>query len=244
MKKSLYSALLLIGISLVPLCGFAGFDMNAVKDLYQPTQRSRLYSKDPAYTPNYRFGIKYTFMPYQDPDMHEAIDTNNPLLNPAYDSYNLIVIVNKFDRRDQWGRAQTMRVYKRNVKENDGLIYYWYVSTGMDGFGTNAGYFVPQSFSSRHWSSQYDAPMRSSVFFLGGKALHASIDSDSLKALGTPYSHGCVHVEDNRAEELFHLIGHSGYGSVDLIDQKTGKLKLENGRAIKVQATKTLIIVH
>lgn len=244
MKNSLYAVLLLIGISTVPVLSFAEFDMSAIKAMYQPTQRRDSYTKDPAYSPNYRFGIKYTFMGYQDPDMHEAIGTNNPLLNPNYNSYNLIVVVNKVDRGNQWGRGQTLRVYKRDVEENDGLLYYWSISTGMAGFETTRGYFLPTAFSSRHWSSIYDAPMRSSVFFNAGMALHASIDSDSLKALGEPYSHGCVHIEDNRAEELFHLIGHSGYGAVDKINQRTGKLVLVDGQPVKVKATKTLIIVH
>jgi hypothetical protein len=244
MTKLLYSSLLLVGSLLMPLCGFAGFDMGTVKALYQPTQPRKLYSEDPAADRNYQFGIKFTYRPYQDPDFQEAIYLNNPLFNSRYQSYNLIVIVNKLDRGDRWGRGQTMRVYKRNVEDNYGLIYYWDISTGIQGFKTNRGYFLPKSFSSRHWSSVYDAPMRSAVFFDGGKALHASIDSDSLKALGTPYSHGCVHIEDNRAEELFHLIGHSGYGLVDTIDQNTGNRILENGKPVKTQATKTLIIIH
>ncbi|MGZ3803865.1 MAG: L,D-transpeptidase [Pseudobdellovibrionaceae bacterium] len=244
MKKALYSVLFLIGISLAPLLGHAVVDSNLVRALYQPTPRVKLYSQDEAYSPNYKFGIKYTFMPYQDPDMQEALGTNNPLLDSRYKSYNLIVIVNKTDRGDRWGRGQTMRVYQRNVKENEGLIYYWYISTGIAGYRTQSGYFLPQSFSSRHWSTEFDAPMRSTVFFYKGEGLHASIDSDALKALGTVYSHGCVHIEDNRAQELFHRVGHSGYGTVDLIDEKTGKIKLENDQPVKVQAYKTLIIIH
>ena len=51
-------------------------------------------------------------------------------------------------------------------------------------------------------------------------------------------SHGCVHEEDYRAEEMFHLVGQSGYGLVDQISERTGR---PTGR--QVSGYKTLIIV-
>lgn len=77
------------------------------------------------------------------------------------------------------------------------------------------------------------------VFFQDGMALHSWLNPESLAELERkPSSHGCVHVEECRAEELFHLVGHSGFGSVDVINRmmwrKTGN---------KVLSYKTLIIV-
>ena len=197
----------------------------------QPTAR---YEADVGAKPNYRFGVTKAFSPYEDPDRAEAEGLANPLENPDFDSYNLIVIVNK--RNDPfWGKAQTLRVYKRDV----GLLYYWLISSGAKGWETSSGYFRPQHFSSRHWSSKYDAPMLWAVFFNGGMALHSSLDRLSLREMGqAAASHGCVHVEDYRAEELFHLVGQSGFGPVDVIGRGSGRKT-----GAKAQSYKTLIIV-
>lgn len=192
------------------------------------------YEMDIDHNPDYVFGVTKAFKPYQDPDRKEAEDLPNPLDNPDFRSYKLIVIVNKRDD-PFWGRGQTMRVYQRG---QPGLHYYWLISTGRKGFDTPAGYYRPQAFSSRHYSSKYDAPMQWAVFFNRGMALHSSLDRQAMKEMGhEAASHGCVHVEDYRAQELFHLVGHSGYGSVDVIGgngRKTGKT---------VASYKTLIIV-
>ena len=196
----------------------------------QPTPR---YESDTSANPDYHFGVTKAFSPYKDPDRSEAEGLANPLNNPDFNSYNLIVIVNKKDD-PYWGHGQTLRVYKRDV----GLLYYWLISSGANGFETTSGYFRPQNFSSHHWSGKYDAPMLWAVFFNGGMALHSSLDRESMKEMGqAAASHGCVHVEDYRAEELFHLVGHSGYGPVDVIDR--------SGRRTggKAQSYKTLIIV-
>lgn len=197
----------------------------------QPTPR---YETDVGAKPDYHFGVTKAFSPYKDPDRAEAEGLANPLDNPDFNSYSLIVIVNK--RNDAfWGKPQTLRVYKRDV----GLLYYWLISSGAKGWETASGYFRPQHFSSRHWSSKYDAPMLWAVFFNGGMALHSSLDRESMREMGNAAaSHGCVHVEDYRAEELFHLVGHSGFGPVDVIDRGSGR---KTGG--KAQSYKTLIIV-
>lgn len=192
------------------------------------------YEMDIDHDPNHVFGVTKAFQPYQDPDRKEADGLANPLDNPEFKSYNLIVIVNK-KNHPFWGRAQTLRVYKRG---QPGLHYYWLISSGRKGFETPSGYYRPQAFSSRHYSSKYDAPMQWSIFFNRGMALHSSLDRQAMKEMGhEAASHGCVHVEDYRAQELFHLVGHSGYGSVDVIGgngRKTGRT---------VASYKTLIIV-
>ena len=193
------------------------------------------YEMDIDHDPNPVFGVTQAFKPYQDPDRKETEGLANPFDNPDFRSYNLIVIVNKKDH-PFWGRAQTLRVYKRGVA---GLHYYWLISTGRKGFETPSGYYRPQAFSSRHYSSKYDAPMQWSVFFNRGMALHSSLDRQAMKEMGhEAASHGCIHVEDYRAQELFHLVGHSGYGPVDVIDRVSGR---KTGR--KVSSYKTLIIV-
>ena len=197
----------------------------------QPTPR---YESDVSADKSYKFGVTKAFSPYKDPDIAETDGLPNPLENHDFDSYNLIVVVSKKDD-PYWGKTQTLRVYKRDV----GLHYYWQVSSGQKGFETASGYFRPQAFSSRHWSGKYDAPMLWAVFFNGGMALHSSLDRQALQEMGNAAaSHGCVHVEDYRAEELFHLVGQSGYGPVDVIDRASGRKT-----GAKAQSYKTLIIV-
>jgi hypothetical protein len=198
------------------------------------TQPQSRYESDPAADAHHVFGVTKAFSPYKDPDPKEAADLPNPLDDPDFSSYNLIVVISKADD-DFWGRQQTLRVYQRGA----GLIYYWLVSTGMQGHDTLSGYFNPKAFSSSHWSREYDAPMLWSVFFHGGEALHSSLDRNSIADMGkAAESHGCVHEEDYRAEEMFHLVGHSGYGAVDQINEKTGR---KTGAT--VTAYRTLIII-
>lgn len=197
------------------------------------------YDLDPGAVPDFRFTVERSFPPYRDPPFAHAIDLPNPLEEPAFQSYEVIVVVNKKDHAF-WGKPETLRVYKRG----DGLLYYWLISTGNTGWRTPAGYFRPTGFSSRHWSSAFDAPMFWSVFFHGGKALHSSLDRGALGDLGRPASHGCIHVEEHRAEALFHLIGQSGYGPVDKLDPSTGRPRLNAlGEIEQVDAPRTLIIV-
>lgn len=198
------------------------------------TQPQVRYENDPSADANYHFGVTKAFSPYKDPDRSEAEGLPNPLDDPDFSSYNLIVVIST-DDDDFWGRAESLRVYKRG----EGLLYYWLVSTGMPGHDTAKGYYTPKGFSSRHWSREYDAPMMWSVFFRGGEALHSSLDRSSIADMGkAAESHGCVHEEDYRAEEMFHLVGHSGYGAVDQINEKTGR---KTGNMIN--AYRTLIII-
>jgi hypothetical protein len=197
------------------------------------------YELDPGADAQYRFASERSFPPYRDPPFAQAVDLPNPLDEPAFRSYEVIVVVNKQDHAF-WGRPETLRVYQRG----SGLLYYWLISSGHAGWGTPSGYFVPTGFSSRHWSGAFDAPMLSSVFFHGGNALHSSLDRDALGDLGRPASHGCIHIEEHRAEALFHLIGRSGYGPVDKLDPATGRPVTDaNGQIETIEASKTLIIV-
>lgn len=192
------------------------------------------YEDDEAANWKHPFGVEKAFSPYKDPSLVDALALQSPLENPDFRSYSLIVIVNKTND-PFWGVQQTMRIYQRGR----GLLYYWFISTGIKGFETPSGYYRPTMFSSRHWSTIYQVPMLWAVFFHGGMALHSSLDRESIGELGLkPSSHGCVHVEEYRAEELFHLVGHSGYGPVDVIQKMTGR---KTGK--RVLSYKTLIIV-
>lgn len=206
------------------------------------------YEKDEAYDPNYQFGQFKTFHPYQDPEFEAGLSLPSPMLNPDYQSYNIIIVINDNDTNENsevLGPLQTMRVYAKHADNNSQkLLYFWNISTGIDGASTRKGVYRPQRFSSRHWSGAYDAPMLASVFFDAGRALHSSISNNDLYLMGKKRSsHGCVHIEDHRAVELFHLIGHSGYGKVDLINNKGKVVKDTAGKAIKVPSYKTLIII-
>lgn len=197
------------------------------------------YELDPGADTDYRFASERSFPPYRDPPVDEAIDLPNPLDDPAFRSYEVIVVINKKDH-PFWGRPETLRAYQRGA----GLLYYWLISTGQDGWRTPSGYFVPTGFSSRHWSSLFDVPMFWSVFFHRGKALHSSLDRGALGDLGAPASHGCVHIEDHRAEALFHLIGKSGYGPVDKLSVQTGRpIVGAEGQIEQIDAPRALIII-
>jgi hypothetical protein len=213
---------------------------------YGRTYHSSRYESAPEAQPGYSEpnaqDIK-SFSPYRDPDLRETANLEDPFKERRYDSYNVIVIINSSEKPSaEKGYPQRLRVYKRG----QGLIYYWGISTGMVRYETARGYFTPQSFSPRHWSDQYDAPMLSSVFFHGGMALHSSMDTGNLADLGVKRaSHGCVHIEDHRAEVMYHVIGNSGFGSVDFLNPKSGSPEKDDSGRIKQKSSyKTLIIVQ
>lgn len=213
---------------------------------YGETKRVRHYSQDEASQENYQFGPLKTFLGYNDPNFFEAINAYNPLKESKFSSYKYIIVVNK-GTLNNGEKPQSLRFYDRDATNNgsQGLIYYWLVSTGIKGFETPSGFYIPRSFSSRHWSNQFDAPMLNSVFFKDGKAFHTSIDSEATQMLGIPFSHGCIHLEDNRATDLFHRVGQSGYGLVDQINEKTGQImKDKDGKSLKIKSYKTLIIIY
>ncbi len=174
---------------------------------------------------------------YTDPDFGLAIDLPSPLEDSRFDSYNVIVIVNQEDTEEELG--QTMRVYDREV----GLRYFWTVSTARKGKVTPDGYFRIENFSSRHRSSLYNnAPMPWAVFFNGNIATHG-VEGNNIDALGKRASAGCVRMEPSRAQALFHLIGHSESGYVDVIGP-TGQPRIDGrGERRTTWAYRTLIVI-
>jgi hypothetical protein len=99
-----------------------------------------------------------------------------------------------------------------------------------DWYHTQPGYYVIQNgFSSRHMSSESDGnyeiehpTMPWAVFFNlnRGMATHGAAYRGTM---GSPNSHGCVRLLEENACRLFHLVGHSGRGSVPAINEKTGE---------------------
>ena len=83
-----------------------------------------------------------------------------------------------------------------------------------------------RAFSSRHVSRTIYrkqgivAPMPWATFFNGGIASHGT---PFISKLGRKASHGCIRLEEFRAQELFHLVGQSGFGKVQAIERNTGK---------------------
>lgn len=200
-----------------------------------PTSR---YERDPHADRQFVFN-DYSAVPgYSDPDASEwdaALRAPSPLDNPIYYSYNLIILVNKDRQNGVVG--QRMRVYQRGV----GLIKFWKISTARPGKLTPSGFFRPQLFSSMHRSSIYDSPMPYAVFFNGNIAMHAT---SAVAALGTRASAGCVRLELQRAEDLFHLVGQSGFGLVDAINEGSGDFARDQlGFQRWVESYQTLVIV-
>lgn len=217
------------------LCFVISFSLSA----NARTWGTPLYDDDPNSDLNdeYVYGDFEPVDNYEDPDINIALsyDNESPLLNPIYDSYNLIVIVTK---QAPVELKQTVRVYLRD----EGLIYFWKTSTAREGYSTPVGHFNVTNFSSEHRSSIYNnAPMNWAVFFNGGIASH---ETGAIYKLGKPASAGCVRLEGQRARDLFHLVGQSGYGLVDKISKNGEYAKDLDNRIIQIRAYKTLYIVQ
>jgi lipoprotein-anchoring transpeptidase ErfK/SrfK len=85
---------------------------------------------------------------------------------------------------------------------------YWRVSTGRQGYSTPRGRFRPFALRKVYYSRKYDnAPMPSSIFFLGGYAIHGT---GHVRQLGRPASHGCIRLAPNNAAKLYSLVQRHG----------------------------------
>ena len=106
---------------------------------------------------------------------------------------------------------QQMQVYV------DGrLRYSWPVSSGRRGDEPPTGNYRPQRMERAGSSSQYDdAPMRYSIFFRGGYAIHGGYGR-----LGRPASHGCIRLSTSNAATLFRLVEQRGSSRmrIEIID--------------------------
>lgn len=98
---------------------------------------------------------------------------------------------------------------RMSVSVNGEERHSWPVSTGMAGYATPTGAFVPSRLARMHYSKEWDgAPMPHSVFFTdAGHAIHGS---SAVGRLGSPASHGCVRLAPAHASTLFQLIQAEG----------------------------------
>lgn len=234
---------------------------------YSRTYPVHTYEQDKNHNWNYLYGI-YDENPdnpnYSDPNFEEAIQLPSPLYNPLYESYDVIVVVNKKDLKIEGTelveKGQTVRVYARQealdvigadklqhiqgYDEASGLLFYWTASTARSGKFTPSGYYTPESFSSDHYSSKYNsAAMPWTVFFNGDIGSHG-VRGKPVQDLGNPASAGCVRLEPQRGRDLFHLVGQVGQGEVDRIDKITGSpIYDKDGNPRKYTRYKTLFIV-
>ncbi len=106
--------------------------------------------------------------------------------------------------------AQQMIVYVDGIPRYD-----WAVSTARRGYVTPTGSFRPTRMSRMWYSKKYDnAPMPSSIFFLGGYAVHGT---GHLRALGTPASHGCIRLHPDNARLLYGLVADEGMSNARIV---------------------------
>jgi lipoprotein-anchoring transpeptidase ErfK/SrfK len=93
--------------------------------------------------------------------------------------------------------------------------YQWPVSTGAEGYWTPGGTFHPFRLEVDHYSKEWDdAPMPFSIFFTEqGHAIHGT---NSVRALGSPVSHGCVRLAPENAATLFELVKQHGLGNTTI----------------------------
>jgi hypothetical protein len=100
-------------------------------------------------------------------------------------------------------------IQRMTVSVDGQARHSWPVSTGMPGYETPAGAFLPSRLERHHVSREWDdAPMPYSIFFTdAGHAIHGSA---SISRLGTPASHGCVRLSPQNAGALFRLVAEEG----------------------------------
>jgi lipoprotein-anchoring transpeptidase ErfK/SrfK len=108
-------------------------------------------------------------------------------------------------------QTQTMAVTIDGVP-----TYEWPVSTGAEGYWTPGGSYRPFRLEAEHYSKEWDdAPMPHSIFFTEqGHAIHGT---NSVRALGTPASHGCVRLAPKNAATLFRLVREQGLEKTTIV---------------------------
>ncbi len=233
----------------------------AARTWKQPNYESDKNSDE---TQIHKFGVFEDVTHYEDPDYSYAQELASPLKDDRFETYDIIVLVNLENEAELAGQrsaeGQRMRVYVRpNAIEqigwdrfhmdkpydpDVGLLYYWKVSTAVAGRITPKGHFTPEMFSSEHRSTTYNnAPMPWAVFFTLDY-LYATHGTTSNANLGKKASHGCIRVETQRAQDLFHLIGSNGQGQVDIINRDGSVKTLTDGTRANKTAYKTLYIIQ
>lgn len=116
-------------------------------------------------------------------------------------------IVIRVDKSDQ----------EMTVMQGGRRLFSWPVSTGAYGYDTPNGTYQPTWFSIDHHSHQYGgAPMPFAIFFHDGYAIHATF---ATGALGNRASHGCVRLDPEHAELLYHFVYDTGKADTYVVVQ-------------------------
>jgi lipoprotein-anchoring transpeptidase ErfK/SrfK len=98
----------------------------------------------------------------------------------------------------------SLSTQRMNVSIDGVPRFNWAVSTARPGYRTPTGTFKPTALFRYHASTIYSgSPMRHSIFFLRGYAIHGSYET---KYLGRPASHGCVRLHPSNAAALYSLV--------------------------------------
>jgi L,D-transpeptidase-like protein len=198
----------------------------------------------------------------------------NRLSRDLYANFDLFLYVSK---SSDGPLAQHMYVFAKAMEVSNAarltLLHDWPVSTGretleIDARGTRtstttpAGYYQldPKRFYRKYTSGQWKKPMPNSMFFdwmvkgyRTGLAIHGVSAKDEVKALGTRYSAGCVHLSPDAARSLFEMIkaGYKGMIPQFAYNRRThtvsndGKLaRAKDGRLQMVEGYKALVVIE
>lgn len=239
------------------------FTQFSFQSAFGRTWPTKDYKNDPSANSRHVFGIYKDVPNYIDPSFNEALSIESPLNQPAFESYNVAVIIDINSKTDENTgaaiRGQTIRVYSRdslvhsfndgrfdktNYDSQTGLMFYWKTSTARAGKHTPRGYYRPEYFSSDHKSSLYNnSAMPWAVFFNGHVATHGVL-GNSISNLGKMASAGCARLEPQRAKDLFHLIGLAGKDWVDAVKPDGNFIFTADGKITQEINWKTLISVR
>jgi hypothetical protein len=163
----------------------------------------------------------------------------------VFAEFPVVILINKAARGPT---AQRLLVYHQGD-----LVGNFATSTGRERWETSpsgkhyftttpVGWFRPIRFIKDYFSQTWEAPMRLSVFFNGGIAVHATTPSH-YKDLGQRASGGCVRLTMRNAQVVWNLT----YGRpsrVVPVFNRDGTLKTDSsGRVVRRRGSGTLIIV-
>jgi len=101
------------------------------------------------------------------------------------------------------------------IKRFGQMLYNWKVSTGRNGYKTPGGVYRPQRMYKIWYSKKYNnTPMLYAVFFDRGYAIHGT---NAVGHLGSPASHGCVHLATGNAQALYNLVNKIGTDNIEIV---------------------------
>ena len=105
---------------------------------------------------------------------------------------------------------QRMEIIVDGVKK-----YTWRVSTGKDGYRTQAGVYQPFALTESYFSKKWNMSLPY-LISIGddGTAIHGTSLTGNL---GNPASHGCIRLDTGNAAILYRLVQNNGMYSTKVI---------------------------